>query len=420
MKKEIFATLVTIGDELLIGQVIDTNSSYIARKLNSIGVSLKRRIAIGDKREEIRNVLDSECDAVDLILITGGLGPTSDDITKKSLGEYFNSSWVLNEVARRNVVRLFTKKYQKPVSEVNLAQAEVPSVCEVIQNKRGTAPAMIFRKGKTMIVSMPGVPYEMQGILNTLIPIIQKTYKLPSIIHRTLLTSGIGESALAEMLIDFEKYLPRDIRLAYLPNLGMLRLRLSTTHFGNSKESAIHSEFSKLKKLVKDYLVTGHDEMMQEVVGKLLRKLGKTLSTAESCTGGAIAALVTSVPGSSAYFQGSVVSYSNEVKEKVLGVKQRTLEKYGAVSEQVVKEMLQGVLKKMNTDYGIAVSGIMGPGGGSAEKPIGTVWVAVGSSEACETVVWHQRYERAKNIEVTSVMALNMLRRFVLLQGKNS
>lgn len=369
MKKHTNATLVTIGDELLIGQVIDTNSSYIARKLNAIGILVKERIAIGDNKEAIMNLLDREVGKTDLVLITGGLGPTSDDITKKTLGAYFKSTWVVNEEARKNVIRLFTKKYRKPVSGVNLSQAEVPAECEVIQNKRGTAPAMVFRKQKTIIVSMPGVPYEMQGILKELLPILQKSYKLPSIVHRTLLTSGIGESALAEILMDFEKELPKDIRLAYLPNHGMVRLRLSTTHNGDPKESLIHSEFSKLKKLAKPYLVTARDETIEVVLGKLLRTHGKTLSTAESCTGGAIAALITSVPGSSAYFQGSVVSYSNEIKEKVLGVRRSTLEKYGAVSEQVVREMLRGVLKKMKTDYGIAVSGIMGPGGVLLKSP---------------------------------------------------
>lgn len=413
--KNIYASIITIGDELLIGQVIDTNSAWIAQQLNKIGIAIKNRISIGDDEGEIKNALDFESRNAQVVLITGGLGPTNDDITKKVLGEYFGGKMVVNKGAFENVKYLFENIYHKPVSEVNLKQAEVPDVCTVIQNKRGSAPGMIFRKGEIFFISMPGVPYEMQGIMEEVIPYLREKFHVPAIIHKTILTSGIGESALAEIIKDFEDRLPKNIRLAYLPNYGMVRLRLSTSGFDKTKtENAIKSQFTMLKDLVKDYIVADEDETMQEVLGKILKQNSKTISTAESCTGGAIASLITSVAGSSSYFEGSIISYSNAIKQNLLGVKKETLDKYGAVSEETVREMLSGVLDKMKTDYGIAVSGIMGPGGGSDDKPVGTVWIAVGNKEKQLVQKFKQRFAREKNIEVTSVMALNMMRRFML------
>jgi nicotinamide-nucleotide amidase len=413
--KNIYATIVTIGDELLIGQVIDTNSSWMAQQLNKAGIAVKKRIAIGDSKSDIHEMLDSESKKTDIVLITGGLGPTSDDITKQALCDYFDGKMVINDGALKNVKYLFEKIYRKPVSDVNLRQAEVPDVCQVIQNKRGSAPGMIFRKGKTVFISMPGVPYEMQGIMMEVISYLQSEVKLPAIIHRTILTAGIGESALAEIIVDFERDLPQEIRLAYLPNYGMVRLRLTTSGFDKkATEKLIDDQFQQLKVLVNKYMVTDEDETMQVVLGKLLLKNRKTISTAESCTGGAIASLISSVPGSSKYYDGSIVSYSYDVKESLLEVKKGTLEKFGAVSEETVIEMLNGLLIKLNTDFGIAVSGIMGPDGGTPDKPVGTVWVAVGNKKNFVAQRIQQRYERAKNIEVTSVMALNMMRKFIL------
>jgi len=413
--KNIYATIITIGDELLIGQVIDTNSAWIAQQLNKIGIAVKKRISVGDVADEIWNALDIESKGADIVLITGGLGPTSDDITKSLLCKYFKGKLIVDEGAFQNVKRLFEKVYHKPVTEVNLKQAEVPDVCEVIQNRRGSAPGMLFHKGKTTFISMPGVPYEMQGIMGDVIPYLKKKFTLPEIIHKTILTAGIGESAIAEILTNFEKQLPKKIRLAYLPNYGMVRLRLTTS--GSDKaatEKMIHDQFIQLKKLVKNYMVTDRDETMEVVIGKILLKHKKTISTAESCTGGAIASLITSVPGSSAYYEGSIVSYSYDIKESLLNVKKETLEKYGAVSEETVTEMLVGLLNKMNTDFGIAVSGIMGPDGGTVDKPVGTVWIAVGNKEKHVCQKLKQRFERKKNIEVTAVMALNIMRKFVL------
>ena len=413
--KNIYATIVTIGDELLIGQVIDTNSSWMAQQLNKAGIAVKKRIAIGDSKSDIHEMLDSESKKTDIVLITGGLGPTSDDITKQALCDYFDGKMVINDGALKNVKYLFEKIYRKPVSDVNLRQAEVPDVCQVIQNKRGSAPGMIFKKGKTVFISMPGVPYEMQGIMTEVISYLQSEFKLPAIIHRNILTAGIGESALAEIIVDFERDLPQEIRLAYLPNYGMVRLRLTTSGFDKkATEKLIDDQFQQLKVLVNKYMVTDEDETMQVVLGKLLLKNRKTISTAESCTGGAIASLISSVPGSSKYYDGSIVSYSYDVKESLLEVKKGTLEKFGAVSEETVIEMLNGLLIKLNTDFGIAVSGIMGPDGGTPDKPVGTVWVAVGNKKNFVAQRIQQRYERAKNIEVTSVMALNMMRKFIL------
>ena len=412
--KNVFASLITIGDELLIGQVVDTNSSFMARKLNEAGISVKRRVAISDNYHDIYDTLNKESVDSQVVLITGGLGPTKDDITKDALCQYFEGKMIVNQEAEDNVRNLFEKIYKKPVSEINLFQAQVPDVCTVIQNKRGSAPGMVFKKEGVIFISMPGVPYEMEGIMEEVIPYLTKKFELPVIVHKTILTAGIGESALAEKIVDFENNLPADIKLAYLPNYGMVRLRLSSVIFANRPdEPTILQEFDKLKVLVRDYLVTDEDDSMEIVLGKLLSSLGKKVSTAASCTGGAIGALITSVPGSSAYFEGSVVSYSYGIKNKILQVKEETLENFGAVSEETVKEMLTGILDKFSTDYGIAVSGIMGPDGGTPDKPVGTVWIAVGDKDKCMTRCLHQRYKRSKNIEVTSVMAINMLREFI-------
>lgn len=424
--KEIYASIITIGDELLIGQVIDTNSAWIAQELNKAGIFVKRRVAVGDNENDIRIALDEESQHVDIILITGGLGPTSDDITKPLLCKYFNGKMIVNEDALQNVKYLFEKVFKRPVTEVNLKQAEVPDVCTVIQNKRGTAPGMWFvqrtsdgeKKGK-IFVSMPGVPNEMQGMMKTVIEKLKSRFELPVIVHKTLLTAGIGESMLAEQIKDFESALPSNIKLAYLPNYGMVRLRLTTSGYDKQTiEKEIQLQFDTLKFLAKEYLVTDEDEPMEKVIGKLLSARNETMSTAESCTGGYIAHLITSIPGSSKYFKGSVVSYDNEVKENVLNVSDETLQTFGAVSEETVKEMLKGALDVLKTNYAIAVSGIMGPDGGSAEKPVGTVWIAVGSKSfdklRIETQKLNLRFDRMRNIQITSMNALNLLRKLIL------
>ncbi|GAC1382973.1 MAG: competence/damage-inducible protein A [Ginsengibacter sp.] len=412
----ISASIITIGDELLIGQVIDTNSSWMAQQLNKAGIRVARRLAIGDSAKEIEAALKEATKYAQVVLITGGLGPTSDDITKPVLCEYFNGKMIVNEEALANVRYLFEEVFKRPITPINIKQAEVPDVCEVIQNKRGTAPGMWFEKDNCIFVSMPGVPYEMQGMMtNTVIKKLSERFELPFIVHQTLLTSGIGESMLAEMLTDFENVLPEHIKLAYLPSYGMVRLRLTSS--GKEKQkitSEVAEYFEIMKKAVLQYVVTDVDDTLAEVVGKLLLGKGKTMCTAESCTGGYIAHQITLKAGASKYYKGSIVSYDNSVKEEVLEVDKKIIEEYGAVSEQTVIQMLKGSVEKLKTDYGVAVSGVMGPDGGTIEKPVGTVWIAVGSLRKYETKKIQLRFDRYKNIEITSQNALDFLRKFIL------
>lgn len=409
------ASIITIGDELLIGQTIDTNSAWMAQELNKIGVWVKRRVAVGDVWDEIWNALDEESKHSEIILITGGLGPTADDITKPLLCEYFGGKMIVSEVALQNVKDIFTK-LNRPIIERNLKQAEVPDVCTVLNNKRGTAPGMWFEKDGRIYVSMPGVPHEMKGImLDYVLPKLPSLFNLPIVYHQTLLTAGVGESFLADMIKDFEEALPSYIKLAYLPNYGMVRLRL--TGRGEDKaavEKEVNDRFAELKSLVKEFMVTDVDEPMEMAIGKILRSLNKTMGTAESCTGGAIASLITSIAGSSDYFKGSIVSYANEVKENLLSVPHNTLMTVGAVSEETVTQMVKGALAQLNVDYAVATSGILGPGGGTAEKPVGMVWVAVGNKDKIITQKFQWRFDRARNTDLTAQNALNMLRKFIL------
>lgn len=411
----IYASIITIGDELLIGQVVDTNSAWIAQNLNKAGIWLKRRISVGDNKEEIINALDNECKDVSIILITGGLGPTADDITKPVLAEYFGGKLVVDKGALENVKQIF-ERLNRPMIERNMKQAEVPDVCTVIQNKRGTAPGMWFEKAGKVIVSMPGVPYEMKGMMaDHVIPELQKYFTFPFIDHRTLLTAGIGESFIAERIQEWENALPANLKLAYLPNYGMVRLRITGSD-SNSEllQQQLDRFFNALKEYVKEWLVVDADMPLAEVIGKLLKEKKATVATAESCTGGYISHLITAFAGSSDYFKGSVVSYANEAKENILHVKHDTLITDGAVSEATVRQMVEGVIATMNTDYGIATSGIMGPGGGTVDKPVGTVWIAAGNRKTITAEKFLFRYDRERNIEMAAIYALNMLRKCIL------
>jgi nicotinamide-nucleotide amidase len=414
--KKTFATIITIGDELLIGQVIDTNSAFIAQELNKIGIAVNHRIAVGDGWDDIWNALDEESKLADIILITGGLGPTADDITKPLLCKYFGGKMIVHKPTLDFVTYLFENVLQRPMIERNRKQAEVPDVCTVLHNEKGTAPGMLFEKESKIFVAMPGVPDEMKWITtNHVIPILTQKFQTGFIEHKTLLTAGIGESFLAEKIKDIETQIPAHIKLAYLPNFGMVRLRL--TGFGENKDALLaelNHHFTLLKNELSDFLVIDEDLPLEAVVGKLLTEKGKTIATAESCTGGYIAHLLTSRPGSSAFFSGSVVSYSNSVKEKVLHVKDTTLKDFGAVSKETVTEMVTNVLALMNTDYAIAVSGIMGPDGGSPEKPVGLVWIAVASKNNLITKQFNLRYDRSRNIHVTAANALNLIRQLIV------
>lgn len=420
------ASIITIGDELLIGQTIDTNSAFIAQELNKIGVWVRRRVAVGDVYDDIWRALDEERQYSQIIIITGGLGPTADDITKPLLCKYFGGKMVVNEDVLKHVHYLFEKVYRRTgvMLESNLRQAEVPDVCTVLHNAKGTAPGMWFNipaeeksgQDKKIVVSLPGVPIEMKGLMtNEVIPRLLKEFTMPVVLHRTAFTSGQGESMLAESIRDFETSLPSYIKLAYLPGYGMVRLRLTAT--GTEKEpleKEINERFDRLKVLVSEFLVSDQDDPMEVVVGKILKEKGKTVGTAESCTGGYIAHLITSVAGSSAYYKGTVVSYANEVKEHLLGVKSNTLKTTGAVSEETVVEMVKGAIRELNVDYAIATSGIMGPDGGTGQKPVGTVWIAAGSKDNIVTKQLQLRFDRQRNIHQTGHMALDFLRKFIL------
>lgn len=407
------ASIITIGDELLIGQVIDTNSAWIAQQLNSIGIPVLRRVAVGDNWEEIWTALDEESKKTEIVFITGGLGPTADDITKPLLCKYFDGKMVLNEDALKNVTHLFEHIFKRPITDRNIKQAEVPDTCKVIINKRGTASGMQFEKNGTLYFSLPGVPFEMMGMVEEdILPLLLSSFNLPKITHKTLVTYGIGESMLADLLQEFEENLPDNIKLAYLPNHGIVRLRLTSTNM--ESENEINNQFEILKNAVSEYLVTTEDEGMEQVIGKILLSRNETVGTAESCTGGYISHLISSVPGASAYYEGSMITYSYAAKEKSLQVKKSTLETQGAVSEEVVIEMANGLLKQLNTTYAIAVSGIMGPGGGMPEKPVGTVWIAIANERKSIAKKFHFRFNRQKNIQLTAMNALNMLRNFIL------
>jgi nicotinamide-nucleotide amidase len=368
--------VITIGDEILIGQIVDTNSAWLGSILNAQGLKIVQITSISDTSEAIVNAVNSAFDRADLVLMTGGLGPTNDDVTKKTLAEMFQVNLVLNQDVLTHIQNLFSKKgyLMKPIHE---QQALVPENCKILFNEFGTAPGMLFEIGNKILVSMPGVPYEMKSIVsNQLIPFLKEKFTFPTILHKTILTQGWGESIIAEKIKPIEDDLPQFIKLAYLPSVGAVRLRL--TGVGDEFEiNQIHDFSIKIKEVL-DEIVFGEDEeTLAGNIGKLLVAKSRTISIAESCTGGNIAKLFTENPGSSAYFKGGIVSYANEVKVDVLGASLCTIENFGAVSEETVKEMVLGVKKIMNTDYAIATSGIAGPGGGTIEKPVGTVWVAV-------------------------------------------
>ena len=410
------ATIITIGDELLIGQVIDTNSAFIAQSLNAIGVAVKSRIAVGDDAKAIKEALDEAALKNQIIILTGGLGPTADDITKPLLNSYFGGKMVLHTPSLDHITYIFETIHKRPMIDRNRKQAEVPDVCEVLFNEKGTAPGMLFKKNGVFFFSLPGVPHEMKWLTEThVIPIIKQSFKSNFIGHRTLLTAGIGESFLAELIAPFEKALPPSIKLAYLPNFGMVRLRLTGS---NSNEPILNddlnNQFEFLKKAVNEYLVIDSDEPMEVVVGNLLKSKKHTVATAESCTGGYIGHLLSKHAGSSQFYTGGIISYDNRIKTEFLDVPTSILQSVGAVSKEAVEQMALAVRDKMNTDYAISVSGIMGPSGQTDEKPLGMVWIGVANKEKVVSKVFYLRFDRARNIEVTASQAINLLRLLII------
>jgi len=403
--------IVTIGDELLIGQVVDTNSAFIGQEMSKLGVRIHSRISVGDREEDILRALDQAKQVADIILITGGLGPTKDDITKNVLCKYFDAKLVVNEEVLHDVKGFFTR-LNRPMLETNLKQAEVPDNCLVIKNKNGTAPGMWFQQGNKIFISMPGVPYEMKTMLtDEIIPLLKKTFSFPIIIHRTIMTCGIGESFLAELIKEWEENLPAHFRFAYLPALNQLRLRITATGTDESKlKQEIADQESKLIPLIDKFVFGFDDEPLESVVGKMLKERKANIALAESCTGGYIAHKLTSISGSSSYFDGSLITYSYDAKENFLGVNHETLLQNGAVSEETVREMVAGVKQKFKTTYAIAVSGIAGPDGGTPDKPVGTVWIALATEKEIIAKKFFFHRNRIQNIEMTCVAALNMLR----------
>lgn len=411
------ATIVTIGDEILIGQIVDTNSNFIAKELDRIGVETYEMISISDDKQHILNTFSKLQNKVDVVIVTGGLGPTKDDVTKKTFCEYFDDELVVNPEVLAHVTELIEGFYKRPISQLNKDQALVPSKCTVLPNKMGTAPGMWMKKENTVFVSLPGVPYEMKYLVeNEIIPKIVKEYKRPYIIHKTILTYGQGESLVAERIENWENNLPEFIKLAYLPNPGRVRLRMTAR--GTDKEvleKAIEENVQSLDAIIHDIIV-GYEEneTIETVVGKLLAKQNKTVSTAESCTGGKVASLLTSVQGASAYFKGSVVSYATEAKVNVLGVPQDLVDQFTVVSAEVAKAMALNVKGLLKTDYAIATTGNAGPSKGDSDAEIGTVFIALATPNGVIAEEFNFGQPREKVIDRATIKSLEILQKEIL------
>ncbi len=410
------AQIITIGDEILIGQIIDTNSAWMAQQLNAVGISVTEIITCKDDRESILSAVNRALSQGDLVFTTGGLGPTKDDITKKTLADLFGFPMAFHQPTY-DIIEYLITRHGRTLTEAHKAQALMPVGIQHLENQMGTAPGMWFEKDGKVLISMPGVPYEMKYIMeHQAIPKIKAKFKTKIIRHRTVLTVGQGESKIAEIIADFEDSLAKDnIKLAYLPNIGKVRLRLSVTgDDAAALDALLDAKVEKLKALIPEYIFGYGKTSFEEAFGEILKSRNLTVATAESCTGGLIAHKITSVSGASHYFHGSVIAYDNRIKINVLGINPITLKNHGAVSEQTVREMVQGVLNVMETDYAIAVSGIAGPNGGTPEKPVGTIWVAVGNHKEIRTHKLLLSKDRLKNIQYTSTFALNFLRRMII------
>jgi len=409
------AEIITIGDELLIGQTIDTNSAWIGSEMSLIGFDIHKKTSVHDNRADILKVLSDATGKSDVVIITGGLGPTSDDITKMTLCEFFKTKLVLNKEVLTMVENMIHRR-KFPMNDNNRRQAEVPESCTVLTNAMGTAPGMLFEKDGTILISLPGVPAEMKYIMTRhVLPELKKKYKSQAIVHRNIMTYGAPEARLAEMLSDFEADLPHHVKLAYLPSSGIIKLRLTGT--GNDRKliaDSIEKQVKNLYSIIPELIYGENEESLEMVIGRLLRDKKKTICTAESCTGGNIAHMITCVPGSSDYFAGSVVAYSNRIKAQLLEVNEELLESKGSVSEPVVRAMAEGARRLLKTDYCVASSGIAGPGGGTPEKPAGTLWIAVASESGTVSEKHTFSTDRIINIKRFSLVALNLLRKQIL------
>jgi len=408
--------IISIGDELLIGQTVNTNSTWMGEQLSLIGVSVYQITTITDSEKHILEALERASKKVSIVLITGGLGPTKDDVTKHTLCKYFGTGLLFNEEVYSKV-EVFFKSRGLEMLDVNRDQAMLPSNAVVLENTRGTASGMWFEKDNVVYVSLPGVPYEMKGIMKDhVIPRLQNKFIKNTVVHRTIKTIGIGESFLAEKIHDWENSLAKEnIKLAYLPSPGIVKLRLSGKGVNEADIlAAISNKVDELRTIAGEYIFGVENEELYQLVGEILLNKKKTVSTAESCTGGYIAHLITSVPGSSVYFKGSIVAYSNEVKQRQLGVSKTIIDQKGAVSREVVEQMAEGALRKLGTDYSIATSGIAGPEGATESKPVGTIWIAVASEKRVISRKLQLGRSRNRNIHVTALTSLNMLREFMI------
>lgn len=405
------ATVITIGDEILIGQIVDTNSVSISKHLNSAGIVVREKCSIGDDRTQIVETLERALANSQVVIVTGGLGPTKDDITKKTLAELFGSGMHLDERVAGHVQRMLESR-GIVFNELNRGQALVPDCCTVLFNAHGTAPGMWFERGEKVVVSLPGVPFEMEHLMqDEVMPRLKARFSLRSIVHRTLITAGLAESMLAERIAPWEEALPPYLKLAYLPNPGAVRLRLSAYEVeGESVAREIAERFEALKRIIPKYVVGYETATVQELVHRTLTEREETLAAAESCTGGTIAARFTAMAGASAYFRGGVVAYSNDLKQQVLGVSADDLERFGAVSEPVARQMAEGIRRLAGSDYAVATTGIAGPAGGSEEKPVGTVWIAVAGPRGTVAVCRQCGTDRGQIIDRASSFAISMLR----------
>lgn len=406
------AEIITIGDEILYGQITDTNTQWISAELDKIGIKTVRKSSVGDTEEAILGIFTEATSRADIVLVTGGLGPTKDDITKKTFCKFFGTELAIHEQAMADLKAFFSKRGRE-VTGLNKGQSELPLNATYIHNKLGTAPGMWFEANGVIYISMPGVPYEMKGLMtDAILPKLKEHFKTPTILHQIIRTVGIGESILAEKISDWEDALPKNIKLAYLPSMGSVKLRL--TGFGDSLEvlqAQIASEVAKLLPIAEEYIYALEDIELEVAVGRILKDKKLTVSTAESCTGGYLAHQFTKVAGSSSYFWGSIISYDNSVKINQLEVLPATLAQFGAVSEETIIQMAENVRKKLGTDIGLATSGIAGPDGGTPEKPVGTIWIAVSTKEQTITQKLQLGGFREQNIHLTSINILNLLRK---------
>lgn len=409
--KAVTAEIITIGDEILYGQIVDTNSQWMGAQLSDAGIKVVHKTTVGDVEADILAAFADAEKRADIILITGGLGPTSDDLTKPCLARYFNCEMRIHDEALAEVTAFFVSR-GRPLTEVNRLQASLPVCCEKVTNRMGTAPGMWFNRNGKVFVSMPGVPLEMKSMMTQIIiPKLRRTFATPTIVHTVIRTVGIGESFLAEKISSWEKELPPHIKLAYLPGYGEVKLRLTAL---GSNEVALKSEMAawvqRLEPIAGEYIYTVGNDSLEVVVGQSLRQKRLTLSIAESCTGGYLTHLITSVPGSSDYFMGSIIAYSNQAKMRDLSVSADSIARDGAVSEVVIREMAERVRRKFNTDIGVATSGIAGPGGGTPEKPVGTVWIAYADNDQTVARKLQLSKERDINIKLASINVLNLIR----------